>query len=426
MTIFNRTASATGLTVTTAAPQRIVARSQPTDTGLSVSDTLGRQYAQATTDTGLTVTDSLVSGRIRVRSITTTGLSLSVALRKSARKALTDTGLSVTDSIHEFIPVADTGLAITDSIRKVVAKNLTDAGLTVADSLGKILLTDIGLTIADSLAAQRVVPRPVTDTGLSFSDSITLKAAKHFPSDQGLTFTDDLVARKNGGNVSIAITTLGLTVTATARVLVGRSGMDRTDQGLSLTDGIIITVNGGPPNSCTTDFRRFLLDLDASPEYATWCAANTPGDCNTWTTYVAAILGGGTPAPPSMSTAFGMALADAGIIALEGIVPCRAKPPPTRSPKAEFTFAVSGLTVAFTNTSVPGASGLFDSWLWTFGDGDTDTSTWNPDHTYAGAGTYTVTLTVVGFDSDGISSVSHPVTVFIPSTTGIHIDAVAP
>jgi len=59
-----------------------------------------------------------------------------------------------------------------------------------------------------------------------------------------------------------------------------------------------------------------------------------------------------------------------------------------RLPMADFTFAVSGLTVVFDDTS----TGRPTSWRWDFGDNNTSTLQ-NPSHMYAAAGTYTVTLT---------------------------------
>ena len=53
---------------------------------------------------------------------------------------------------------------------------------------------------------------------------------------------------------------------------------------------------------------------------------------------------------------------------------------------ADFTYVVTGLSVAFTNTSVDA-----DTYLWDFGDGVTDTVA-SPTHVYAAAGSYTVTL----------------------------------
>jgi PKD repeat protein len=73
---------------------------------------------------------------------------------------------------------------------------------------------------------------------------------------------------------------------------------------------------------------------------------------------------------------------------------------PNVPPTANFTFAATDLTVAFTDTSTD-SDGTIASRSWNFGDGTTSTST-NPSKTYAGSGTYTVTLTVT--DNSGASN----------------------
>jgi len=62
------------------------------------------------------------------------------------------------------------------------------------------------------------------------------------------------------------------------------------------------------------------------------------------------------------------------------------------APVANFSFAVSGLTVNFTDSSTD-SDGTIASRSWNFGDGTTSTAT-NPSKTYSAAGTYNVALTV--------------------------------
>jgi len=83
------------------------------------------------------------------------------------------------------------------------------------------------------------------------------------------------------------------------------------------------------------------------------------------------------------------------------------------TPTANFSFATSGLTANFTDTSTD-AGGTIGSHSWTFGDGGTSTAT-NPSHTYAAAGTYTVTETVTDSGNGSTNSKSASVTV---SATG--------
>ncbi|WP_158543277.1 PKD domain-containing protein [Dyella psychrodurans] len=77
-------------------------------------------------------------------------------------------------------------------------------------------------------------------------------------------------------------------------------------------------------------------------------------------------------------------------------------------PVASFTDSVSGLTVAFTNTSTD-TGGTITSYSWNFGDGGTSTSA-SPSHTYTAAGTYTVSLSVTD-NTGATNSSSQSVTV---------------
>lgn len=67
--------------------------------------------------------------------------------------------------------------------------------------------------------------------------------------------------------------------------------------------------------------------------------------------------------------------------------------------KASYLFAVSGLTLTFTDKSTAGAGVTLSTWSWNFGDGSAANTAESPSHTYTAAGTYTVTLTVT--DSSG-------------------------
>jgi serine protease len=79
------------------------------------------------------------------------------------------------------------------------------------------------------------------------------------------------------------------------------------------------------------------------------------------------------------------------------------------TPTANFTYSVSGLTAAFTDTSTD-AGGTIGSHAWTFGDGGTSTAP-NPSHTYTAGGTYSVTETVTDSGNGSTSSKTSSVAV---------------
>jgi PKD repeat protein len=90
--------------------------------------------------------------------------------------------------------------------------------------------------------------------------------------------------------------------------------------------------------------------------------------------------------------------------------------PGNRAPVANFTLAVSSLTITPTNTSSdPDGDPLTYSWNW--GDASPLSSGANPAHTYAAAGTYTVTLTA-NDGRGGSNSSTRSVTVSSAASTG--------
>lgn len=79
-------------------------------------------------------------------------------------------------------------------------------------------------------------------------------------------------------------------------------------------------------------------------------------------------------------------------------------------PTPNFSFIVTGNSVAFTGTRNSDDDGWIVGWNWNFGDGSAHSTDQNPVHVYAAAGTYTVTQTAT--DNDGLSATgSKPVTV---------------
>ena len=82
-------------------------------------------------------------------------------------------------------------------------------------------------------------------------------------------------------------------------------------------------------------------------------------------------------------------------------------PPPNYAPDANFSTAISGLRVSFTDKSTDDSGVVSRNWA--FGDGSTSTAT-NPSHTYTTDGSYQVSLTVA--DAQGLTdSITSTVTV---------------
>ncbi|MGH8032611.1 MAG: PKD domain-containing protein [Luteimonas sp.] len=90
-------------------------------------------------------------------------------------------------------------------------------------------------------------------------------------------------------------------------------------------------------------------------------------------------------------------------LALQRVDPPPLSAPPPSSvnapPVASFGYAVSGLSVSFSDTSTD-RDGKIVAWHWEFGDGAVSTEA-NPKKTYAKPGSYAVRLIV--FDDKGAS-----------------------
>lgn len=82
------------------------------------------------------------------------------------------------------------------------------------------------------------------------------------------------------------------------------------------------------------DFQQFVTDAQAGSMYAKW-AHDNPGEVQRWTQFRDAVLAGGFPAYPPMTTAFGKELCDAGIIVehyVHDTTPAPPAPPPPPVP----------------------------------------------------------------------------------------------
>lgn len=81
------------------------------------------------------------------------------------------------------------------------------------------------------------------------------------------------------------------------------------------------TPAGQPPprvlaSVLMADFQTFVTDVEKSSAFTTW-AKSQPADAATWNTYSRAILAGQVPATPAMTSPFGVALVDVGVLALD-------------------------------------------------------------------------------------------------------------
>ena len=85
---------------------------------------------------------------------------------------------------------------------------------------------------------------------------------------------------------------------------------------------------------------------------------------------------------------------------LSGCVEEEEPEPTNNAPVADFTYAIDGLTVTFTDASTDADTDDTLTYIWDFGDEGTSTDQ-SPTHEYAANDTYTVILTVSdGTDTD--------------------------
>jgi hypothetical protein len=90
------------------------------------------------------------------------------------------------------------------------------------------------------------------------------------------------------------------------------------------------------------DYQRFLTDEQASAAYKAWAKQN-PGELKTWLAFDAAVVSGGTPALPTLKTAFGRGLVDVAEMLIESY-PTPA--PPVAPPPALGTLPAQGISVS--------------------------------------------------------------------------------
>jgi PKD repeat protein len=185
------------------------------------------------------------------------------------------------------------------------------------------------------------------------------------------------------------------------------------------TSGLVLTVKSDPAQVNAGSTTPATLTITAKQSDGTPAAAGTTATLST----TLGSFGVDSTGKPVQSTTVtlvsgsataqffaGDTVGTASILASVGAVVARLNVPVVAAPAApvaDFTFATSGLTVLFTDTS----TGSPTTYSWDFGDGATSTDR-NPSHTYAAATTYTVTLTVAS--AGGSSNKSQ----FVPVSLG--------
>jgi len=95
-------------------------------------------------------------------------------------------------------------------------------------------------------------------------------------------------------------------------------------------------------------FRQFVAAIESVPYHSKWTRAN-PNDALRWAGFRDAVLAGQTPTPPTMTTKYGAALADAGEMVLNADVttpPVEPIPPAPEIPDElvdyDMVISVSG------------------------------------------------------------------------------------
>jgi hypothetical protein len=101
------------------------------DTGTTISDSIGKVVAKGVADTGATITDTpgINIGR---PTIADTGATIGDTVARIPRPTIADTGTTVSDSVQHGVVrpgVADTGATISDSAARVTPRAISDVGI---------------------------------------------------------------------------------------------------------------------------------------------------------------------------------------------------------------------------------------------------------------------------------------------------------
>ena len=180
------------------------------DTGLSVSSTLASARTRVAADTGLALGESVARTAARPRAVTDTGVSPGEFLQggRLFARTVTDTALFLSDNGIVRVPTrvvlpTDTGLSFSEAVTRVttLGRAVTDTGLSTGDILtgGRAYLrtaADTGLALSDSTATvvQRSYSRTLTDTAVAVTDATAHGVLRNI-TDTALTSSSSLTAR---------------------------------------------------------------------------------------------------------------------------------------------------------------------------------------------------------------------------------------
>ncbi|MBX2977765.1 MAG: PKD domain-containing protein [Flavobacteriales bacterium] len=173
-----------------------------------------------------------------------------------------------------------------------------------------------------------------------------------------------------------------------------------------------VTLTAAPTTICAGETVNFIQTTDGGANYFQWNFGT--GNGFQWTGAGNQSFTYNTPGTYTVSYTASIQGATAGCADTASVV-ITVLPSPTAAFDVDNDAACYALTVAFTNTSTPG-----QSYLWNFGDGTTSTLADPPPHDYTTAGSYTISLTVT--NGQGCSSVAtQVVNVFDPPGVGIQV-----
>jgi PKD repeat protein len=237
---------------------------------------------------------------------------------------------------------------------------------TVLRPGGSVPMAGVGVTFSTSLG--RVDPATVT-TDASGVARTTLFG-------DGANGTAKVTASSGGATQATADVKIGHTVTTITLTAAPLTVSEDADASVTLM-AVVLDERGEPLPDATVIFGTSIGRLDSSGAIVRTNAQGEARDRLRITAGELTTISSGSFQVSARSASVGGSANTTATITIR------------QRPRASFTFARTGLTVVFTDTS----TGNPRTWLWDFGDGNSSEQQ-NPAHTYASADTYVVTLTV--------------------------------